>query len=72
LSVLALLRIRAEIGFGSQRITGNFISSIIILFESHIKVGDWIKVGYTSCDVMKISTHAKIILTNDNIAITIL
>ncbi|MFQ3173740.1 MAG: small-conductance mechanosensitive channel, partial [Flavobacterium sp.] len=47
--MLALLRIRAEIGFGSQRITGNFISSIIILFESHIKVGDRIKVGNTSC-----------------------
>jgi small-conductance mechanosensitive channel len=73
LSILTVLlgTLGVGIGFGLQSITSNFISGIIILFESHLKVGDRIEVGNTSGDVVKISTRATTILTNDNIAIIV-
>jgi small-conductance mechanosensitive channel len=73
LSILTVLlgTLGVGIGFGLQSITSNFISGIIILFESHLKVGDRIEVGNTSGDVVKIATRATTILTNDNIAIIV-
>jgi small-conductance mechanosensitive channel len=73
LSVLTVLlgTLGVGIGFGLQSITSNFISGIIILFERPIKVGDRIEVGNTSGDVLKISTRATTILTNDHIAIIV-
>ncbi len=73
LSVLTVLlgTLGVGIGFGLQSITSNFISGIIILFGRPIKVGDRIEIGNTSGDVMKISTRATTILTNDNIAIIV-
>jgi len=59
------------IGFGLQGVFSNFISGIIIYLERPIKVGDRIRIGDTSGDVMKISARATTILTNDNINIII-
>lgn len=59
------------IGFGMQNIANNFISGLIILFERPIKVGDRIEVGNVSGDVVKISSRATTVNTNDNISIII-
>ncbi|MBO3700573.1 mechanosensitive ion channel family protein [Roseivirga sp. E12] len=59
------------IGFGLQNIANNFISGLIILFERPIKVGDRIEVGSVSGDVVKISSRASTVNTNDNISIII-
>ncbi len=56
------------IGFGLQNIANNFISGLIILFERPIKVGDRIDVGTLSGDVVKISSRATTVNTNDNIS----
>lgn len=56
------------IGFGLQNIANNFISGLIILFERPIKVGDRIDVGALSGDVVKISSRATTVNTNDNIS----
>lgn len=73
LSVLTVIlgTLGVGIGFGLQSITSNFISGIIILFEGPIKIGDRIEVGDTSGDVVKISTRATTIVTNNNIAIIV-
>ncbi len=59
------------IGFGMQNIANNFISGLIILFERPIKVGDRIEVGNVSGDVVKVSSRATTVNTNDNISIII-
>ena len=59
------------IGFGLQSIANNFISGLIILFERPIKVGDRIEVGNVSGDVVKVSSRATTVNTNDNISIII-
>ncbi len=59
------------IGFGLQNIANNFISGLIILFERPIKVGDRIEVGSITGDVVKISSRASTVNTNDNISIII-
>ena len=59
------------IGFGLQNIANNFISGLIILFERPIKIGDRIEVGSISGDVIRISSRATTVNTNDNISIII-
>lgn len=59
------------IGFGLQNITNNFISGLVILFEQPIKVGDRIEVGDVTGDVVKISSRATTVITNDNISIIV-
>ena len=59
------------IGFGLQNIANNFISGLIILFERPVKVGDRIEVGSVTGDVIKISSRATTVNTNDNISIII-
>ena len=59
------------IGFGLQNITSNFISGVIILLERPIKVGDRIDVGNLAGNVIKISTRATTIITNDNINVIV-
>lgn len=59
------------IGFGLQNIANNFISGLIILFERPIKVGDRIEVGNINGDIVKISSRATTVNTNDNISIII-
>jgi small-conductance mechanosensitive channel len=73
LSALGLLAgaLGVGIGFGLQNVTNNFISGIIILFERPIKVGDRIEVGEISGDVVRISSRATSIITNDNISVIV-
>ncbi|MGW8121877.1 mechanosensitive ion channel family protein [Roseivirga echinicomitans] len=59
------------IGFGLQSIANNFISGLIILFERPIKVGDRIEVGQVTGDIVRISSRATTVSTNDNISIII-
>ncbi|OEK05640.1 mechanosensitive ion channel protein MscS [Roseivirga misakiensis] len=59
------------IGFGLQNIANNFISGLIILFERPVKVGDRIEVGNVAGDIVKISSRATMVNTNDNISIII-
>lgn len=59
------------IGFGLQNIANNFISGLIILFERPIKIGDRIEVGSVSGDVIRVSSRATTVNTNDNISIII-
>ncbi|TCL13236.1 mechanosensitive ion channel-like protein [Roseivirga ehrenbergii] len=59
------------IGFGLQNIANNFISGLIILFERPIKVGDRIEVGQVTGDIVRISSRATTVSTNDNISIII-
>jgi len=59
------------IGFGLQNIANNFISGLIILFERPIKIGDRIEVGSVAGDIVKISSRATMVNTNDNISIII-
>lgn len=73
LSALAILTgaIGIGIGFGLQNITNNFVSGLIILFERPIKVGDRIEIGEIQGDVLKISSRATTIMTNNNIAVIV-
>jgi small-conductance mechanosensitive channel len=59
------------LGFGLQKVIGNFTSGLIILFERPVKVGDRIDVGGVAGDVTNISLRATTIRTNDNISILI-
>lgn len=53
------------IGFGLQNIVSNFISSIIVLFERPIKIGDLVQVGTQQGTVRRIGIRATIIRASD-------
>lgn len=59
------------VGFGFQNITSNFISGLILLFESPIKVGDRVSVGGVIGDIQDINIRATTVITPDNISIII-
>jgi len=59
------------IGLGLQHIVNNFISVLIIFFESSIWVGDRIEVSNVPGEVVKISARATAIQTNDNITVIV-
>lgn len=59
------------LSFGLQKITDNFVSGIIILFENPIKVGDRVRVGETYGTVKKIGARATQVQTNDQIVILV-
>ena len=56
------------LGFGLQGVIGNFVSGLIILFERHLKNGDFVELesGVTG-EVREINFRATRITTNDNI-----
>jgi small-conductance mechanosensitive channel len=60
------------IGFGLQSIVNNFFSGLIILFESTLRVGDYIELdtGVTGT-VKDINARSTLINTNDNIDIVV-
>ena len=60
------------LGFGMQAIIGNFVSGLIILFEQHLKVGDYVELesGVTG-EVRAINIRATRITTNDNIDVMV-
>ena len=59
------------LGFGMQNIFNNFISGIIILFQSHLKVGDYIELDPTDADtglrgeIREINVRSTVVATND-------
>ena len=60
------------IGFGLQNLVADFVAGIVILFERHLKVGDFVELesGITG-EVREIRIRATRITTNDNIDILV-
>jgi len=64
------------IAFGLQNITSNFISGIILMFERHVNVGDYVTVQNVSGDsatgqVRSINIRSATIVTLDNITLIV-
>jgi len=60
------------IGFGLQDIVANFIAGLVILFERHLRVGDFIELeSGVSGEVREIRIRATRFATNDNIDILV-
>ncbi len=59
------------IGFGLQAIVNNFVSGLILLFESPIKVGDMIDVGTQVGEVKELGLRATTVQTFDNAEVVI-
>jgi potassium efflux system protein len=59
------------IGFGLQNIVNNFVSSLIVLFERPIKIGDLIEVGTQQGTVRQIGIRATVIRTSQGSEIII-
>lgn len=59
------------IAFGLQNITSNFVSGLIILFERHVKVGDYVSVGSIVGQVRSINMRSTTIVTIDNIVLVV-
>ena len=54
------------IAFGLQNITSNFISGIILLFERHVNVGDYVTVDNIVGKVTAINIRSTTVVTPDN------
>jgi len=54
------------IGFGLQNIVANFVAGIVILWEGPVKVGDFIDVGNTRGEVIRIGARGTWVRTYDN------
>ena len=54
------------IGFGLQNIVANFVAGIVILWEGPVKVGDFIDVGATRGEVIRIGARGTWVRTFDN------
>ncbi len=59
------------VGFGSQKILNNFISGVILLIESPIRVGDLIEMGTLQGKVHTIGTRSTRIRTGANLEIIV-
>lgn len=60
------------IGFGLQSIFNNFLSGIIILFQSQLKVGDYIELeSGMRGEIREINVRSCILLTNDGLEVLI-
>ncbi len=64
------------IAFGLQNITSNFVSGIILLFERHVNVGDYVTVQDTSGNIVigqvqSINIRATKIVTIDNFTLIV-
>lgn len=66
-SILVLLgALGVGLGFGLQSIFSNFISGLILLFESDLKVGDFIELeSGTYGEITEINFRSTVIATND-------
>ena len=69
---LLLSALGVGIGFGLQSMVANFVAGIVILFERHLKMGDFVELesGVTG-EVREIRMRATRITTNDNIDILV-
>jgi small-conductance mechanosensitive channel len=59
------------LGLGLQPLFVNFISSLIIFFERHIRIGDIVEVGDKTGEVTRISMRSTSIRTPDNVLVVI-
>ena len=59
------------IGLGLQNITSNFISTLILLFERPVQVGDFIEVGGVQGRIRGIKTRSSVVETLDNVSIIV-
>jgi small-conductance mechanosensitive channel len=60
------------IGFGLQDMVANFISGLLILFERHVRVGDFLELeSGVMGEVREIRMRATRLVTNDNIDILV-
>ena len=59
------------IGLGLQNITSNFISTLILLFERPVQVGDFVEVGGVQGRIRVIKTRSSIVETLDNVSIIV-
>ncbi|MBN1277397.1 MAG: mechanosensitive ion channel [Deltaproteobacteria bacterium] len=59
------------IGFGLQNIVNNFISGIILLFDTSIQVGDMVQLGTDRGTVTRINIRTTIVQTFDNASMII-
>jgi potassium efflux system protein len=59
------------IGFGLQNIVNNFVSSLIVLFERPVKIGDQIEIGPLQGTVRQIGIRATVIRTDEGSEIII-
>lgn len=53
------------LGFGLQSIFNNFVSGLIVLFESHLKVGDIVEVAGVKGEVREINVRSTIVTTGE-------
>jgi len=54
------------VGFGLQNVVANFVAGLVILFEQQVKLGDFIDVGGTVGEVVKIGARGTWVRTFDN------
>jgi small-conductance mechanosensitive channel len=59
------------IGLGLQNITSNFISTLIMLFERPVQVGDFVEVSGVQGRIRRIKTRSSIVETLDNVSIIV-
>jgi small-conductance mechanosensitive channel len=60
------------LGFGLQSIFNNFVSGLIMLFETHLKVGDFVEVASgVRGEIREINVRNTIISTNDGVDVIV-
>lgn len=59
------------ISLGLQNVTSNFISGLILLFERHVQVGDFVEVGGVQGSVRRIRGRSTTVDTLDNVSIIV-
>ncbi len=59
------------IGFGLQNVVNNFVSGVILLFDSSIQVGDMVQIGDNWGTVNRINIRTTIVQTFDNASLII-
>ena len=59
------------IGLGLQNITTNFISTLIMLFERPVQVGDFVEVSGVQGRIRRIKTRSSVVETLDNVSIIV-
>ena len=59
------------VGLGLQNITGNFISTLTMLFERPVQVGDFVEVSDAQGRIRRINIRSSVVETLDNVSIIV-